>query len=212
MRVAIIGAGLQTSRRAPVIADSSDDEIKEIVSFGSPTPSKLIGKFPCDWGNDWHRAVQRHDVDAVLICTPPHLHAEIAIAALQIGKQVLCEKPLCRTIDEAEAMLDAAERAGRVLKCGFNHRHHPAILEAHRRFELGEFGRPISGRCRYGICGRPGYEKEWRADLVMAGSHGHSAIARFLLGSVAQSILRTAPCSVEIVVQEQENLFLPRIR
>jgi hypothetical protein len=43
------------------------------------------------------------------------------------------------------------------------------------------------------------YAKEWRADLVMAGSHGHSAIARFLLGSVAQSILRTAPCSVEIV-------------
>ena len=45
----------------------------------------------------------------------------------------------------------------------------------------------------------PQYAKEWRADLLMAGSHGHSAIARFLLGSVAQSILRTAPCSVEIV-------------
>ena len=45
----------------------------------------------------------------------------------------------------------------------------------------------------------PQYAKEWRADLLMAGSHGHGAIARFLLGSVAQSILRTAPCSVEIV-------------
>ena len=43
------------------------------------------------------------------------------------------------------------------------------------------------------------YAKEWRADLIVAGSHGHSAIGRFLLGSVAQGILRTAPCSVEIV-------------
>jgi len=43
------------------------------------------------------------------------------------------------------------------------------------------------------------YAKEWHADLIMAGSHGHSAIGRFLLGSVAQGILRTAPCSVEIV-------------
>jgi nucleotide-binding universal stress UspA family protein len=43
------------------------------------------------------------------------------------------------------------------------------------------------------------YAKEWHADLIVAGSHGHSAIGRFLLGSVAQGILRTAPCSVEVV-------------
>lgn len=43
------------------------------------------------------------------------------------------------------------------------------------------------------------YAKEWRADLVMVGSHGHGAVARFLIGSVAQGVLRTAPCSVEIV-------------
>ena len=45
------------------------------------------------------------------------------------------------------------------------------------------------------------YAKEWHADLIMVGSHGHSAIGRFLLGSVAQAVLRTAPCSVEIVRQ-----------
>lgn len=43
------------------------------------------------------------------------------------------------------------------------------------------------------------YAKEWHADLIMVGSHGHSALARFLIGSVAQGVLRTAPCSVEIV-------------
>jgi predicted dehydrogenase len=163
MRVSFIGAGLQTRRRAPVIVQSRDDELVEIVGTQN-TPPRGINHFNCAWSSDWRSAVERADVDAILVCTPPHLHAEITIAALEAGKHVLCEKPLCRTLEEAEAMVSAARRANRVLKCGFNHRHHPAILEAHKRFERGDFGRPIAARCRYGLCGRPGYENEWRAD------------------------------------------------
>ncbi len=63
-----------------------------------------------------------------------------------------------------------ARATGLTLKCGFNHRHHPAISRAKQLFEQGYFGDPIFGRCSYGICGRPGYEKEWRADpAVVAG-------------------------------------------
>lgn len=90
-------------------------------------------------------------------------------------------------------MLDAAARAGRVLKCGFNHRHHPAVLEARRRFESGDYGRPISGRCRYGICGRPGYEDEWRADPARAagGQYAEQGVHaidlfRWFLGDLAE--------------------------
>jgi predicted dehydrogenase len=164
MRVAFIGAGLQTRRRAPVVQQSVDDVLVEIVGTEQAHPRALAGQLGCAWGTDWRRTVTRDDIDAVVVTTPPHLHAEISIAALESGKHVLCEKPLSRTLEEAEAMVAAAARAGRMLKCGFNHRHHPAVLEAHRRLEAGDFGRPISGRCRYGICGRPGYEHEWRAD------------------------------------------------
>jgi predicted dehydrogenase len=167
MRVAIIGAGLQMRRRAPVILASRDDQLIEIVGTSEDRPAGFAD-YKCNWSVDWQQAVERPEIDAVVVCTPPHNHAEIAIAALTSGKHVLCEKPLCRTLAEAEAMLEAAAKSGRTLKCGFNHRHHPAIWEAKRRVDAGELGRPIAARCRYGICGRPGYENEWRADPTRA--------------------------------------------
>jgi len=193
MRVSFIGAGLQTRRRAPVIAQSADDEIVQIVGHTDAPPKWLAGQFPFEWSNDWKSTVERKDVDAVIVCTPPHLHAEITVAALKAGKHVLCEKPLCRTLQEAEAMVAAAHNAKRLLKCGFNHRHHPAVLEARKRFERGDFGRPIAARCRYGICGRPGYEDEWRADperaaggqLAEQGTHAVD-LFRWFLGDLVE--------------------------
>ena len=168
MRIAFVGSGLQTRRRAPVVHQSKDDTLVVIAGTDEPSRTALAHQFGCEASPDWQAVVARDDIDAVIVTTPPHVHAEITIAALNSGKHVLCEKPLSRTLAEAQAMIDAAANAGRVLKCGFNHRHHPAILEARKRFERGDFGRPISGRCRYGICGRPGYEKEWRADPARA--------------------------------------------
>ena len=168
MRVAFIGSGLQTRRRAPIVVQSPDDELVEVVGTDSSPPKGLMEQLGAAWGTDWRRTVERKDIDAIVVCTPPNIHAEISIAALKSGKHVLCEKPLCRTLAEAQAMVAAAQASGRILKCGFNHRHHPAIWEAHQRFERGDFGRPIAVRCRYGICGRPGYEKEWRADPAIA--------------------------------------------
>ena len=193
MRVAFIGAGLQTRRRAPVILQSPDDQLIEIVGGHEEPPRGLLEQLGCAWGTDWRQTVERKDIDAIVVCTPPHIHAEISIAALEADKHVLCEKPLCRTLAEADAMLAASRRAKRLLKCGFNHRHHPAILEARQRFEQGDFGRPIAARCRYGICGRPGYETEWRADPARAaggqfaeqGVHGID-LFRWFLGDLIE--------------------------
>jgi len=193
MRVSFVGAGLQTRRRAPIVVQSEDDELIEIVGTETAPPKGLLEQVRYQWSNNWKSAVQRSDVDAIVVCTPPHLHAEITIAALDAGKHVLCEKPLCRSMQEAEAMVAAARKANRVLKCGFNHRHHPAILEARKRFERGDFGRPIVARCRYGICGRPGYENEWRADpnraaggqLAEQGTHAVD-LFRWFLGDLVE--------------------------
>ena len=58
----------------------------------------------------------------------------------------------------------AAAKAGRALKCGFNHRHHPAMKDAHRLFSEGKIGKAVFGRGRYGIGGRPGMTSEWRSN------------------------------------------------
>jgi len=199
MRVAFVGSGLQTRRRAPIVHQSKDDTLVVIAGTDEASRDALAAQFQCEAAADWRRVIERDDIDAVIVTTPPYVHAEITIAALDSGKHVLCEKPLSRTLEEARAMLAAAERAARVLKCGFNHRHHPAVLEARRRFESGDFGRPISGRCRYGICGRPGYENEWRADPARAagGQYAEQGVHaidlfRWFLGDLAEVSCMTA--------------------
>jgi predicted dehydrogenase len=92
---------------------------------------------------DWHALIERDDVQLVDICTPGDTHAEIAIAALDAGKHVLCEKPLANTLAEAEAMAGAAIRAARGgvrAMVGFNYRRVPAIALARRLIVDGRIG------------------------------------------------------------------------
>ena len=193
MKVAIIGTGLQCRRRAPVLIESKDDLLVCLAGKDKEQAAGAARSYGCQVAATWQEAVQRDDVEAVLVCTPPGIHAEISIAAMRAGKHVLCEKPLSRTLAEAEEMAAVSRETGQVLKCGFNHRHHPAIWEAHRRLVAGELGRPLFARCRYGICGRPGYEKEWRADPAQAaggqfieqGTHGIDLI-RWFLGELSE--------------------------
>jgi predicted dehydrogenase len=199
VKAAIIGAGLQMRRRAQAISETPGDEVVEIVGFRDETDKGITRQFGGEWSTRWRHAVEREDVDIVLVCTPPHIHADISIAALDAGKHVLCEKPLARTVAEAEAMLEAAKRAGRTLKCGFNHRHHPAVLEARKRFEQGDIGRIITSRCRYGICGRPSHEHEWRADpsraaggqFIEQGCHGID-LFRWFMGELVEATCMTS--------------------
>lgn len=172
MKVAIIGAGLQARRRAPVIRDWPDAEIKIITAARQENAETLASQMECEAGVGWEGIVDRPDLDAVVVLTPPHIHAPISITAMKAGKHVFCEKPLARTLEEAEEMTRAAKDNGVVLKCGFNHRHHPAIVKAKAAFDDGIMGEPMFVRCRYGICGRPGYDQEWRTDPnVVSGGH-----------------------------------------
>lgn len=163
-KIAIIGAGLQASRRLPVIAQDNNYQLSLVIDHKSEKAEKLVKQFGGTAGTDWKQAVQDPETSAVMILTYPDSHAEIAIEAMRAGKDVLCEKPLSRTVEEARDMVKVAKETGRILKCGFNHRHHPAILEAHKQFQAGVIGKPVFARGRYGIAGREGVEKEWRSD------------------------------------------------
>jgi predicted dehydrogenase len=163
-KVAIIGAGLQAGRRAPAIADDSSYEIALVVDRHRERAERLAKPHNAVVETDWQAAIRRPDINAVLVLTYPDSHAEISIAALESGKHVLCEKPLSYSLEEARAMTQAAKRAGCVLKCGFNHRHHPAVVRARELFAQGAIGKPAFGRGRYGIAGRTGLHLEWRSD------------------------------------------------
>jgi predicted dehydrogenase len=92
---------------------------------------------------DWRELVNSPDVQIVDVCTPGDTHAEIAIAALEAGKHVLCEKPLANTVEEAEAMTAAAEAAkerGVRSMVAFNYRRVPAVAYARKLIEAGRLG------------------------------------------------------------------------
>jgi predicted dehydrogenase len=105
-----------------------------------------------EWATDWKDVISREDVDIVDIATPGFLHAEIAIAALEAGKHVLCEKPLANGLDEAEAMVLAAGNAqerGQIAALGHTYRRVPALALAKRYVEDGKLGRLLQVRAAY---------------------------------------------------------------
>ena len=81
---------------------------------------KRVGE--CDAYSDFRRILDRRDIDAVLIATPDHWHAAITVMACQAGKDVYCEKPLCRTIGEGRKMVEVARRYGSVVQMGTQYR------------------------------------------------------------------------------------------
>ncbi|OGK21578.1 hypothetical protein A3C23_01705 [Candidatus Roizmanbacteria bacterium RIFCSPHIGHO2_02_FULL_37_13b] len=163
-KVAIIGAGLQAERRIGPIANDKDYKIAWIVGNKSVKAKLLAKQYGANYGYDWRSVVIDKNMDVIVILTYPNTHAEISITAMKNGKDVLCEKPLARTEKEAQDMIRVANKTKRILKCGFNHRHHPAIIEAYNLFKSNLIGKPVFGRGRYGIAGREGLEKEWRSN------------------------------------------------
>jgi predicted dehydrogenase len=176
-----------------VLLNFPETKIVVVSAVQKDHAAPLASRLGSETAQGWESIVEREDLDALIVATPPHLHAPISIAGMRKGKHVLCEKPLARTIREAEAMVATARETGRVLKCGFNHRHHAAIKQARRWFDDGRIGDPVFIRARYGIGGRPGYELEWRAnpEVVSGGQLMEQGIhvvdlARWFLGEFSQ--------------------------
>jgi predicted dehydrogenase len=119
--------------------------------------------------------LERPDIDVVDICTPGNTHAEIAVAALDAGKHVLCEKPLANTAAEAEAMVAAADRArahGVRSMVGFNYRRVPAVALARQWIAEGRLGAIREVRAAYlqDWLADPEAPFVWRLDRERAGS------------------------------------------
>src|SRR6476661_7411898 len=131
-----------------------------------------------DWVHvetDWPALVARDDVDLVDICTPGDTHADIAIAALEAGKHVLCEKPLANSVEEAERMTLAAETAaknGVLSMCGFSYRRTPALALARRFVDQGRLGEIRHVRAQYlqDWLADADAPMTWRLDKAKSGS------------------------------------------
>jgi predicted dehydrogenase len=167
--VAVVGAGKIGRIRAEVVAGSAQSRVVLVADADVGRAQTLAGDVGCESAHDWQEVVKRSDVDIVIVSTPTKYHAEIAIAALDGGKHVLCEKPIALKTEEARNIVTAARRNGRKLKTGFNYRHMQHVRKAKEILDSGELGRLYYIRSRYGHGGRPGYDKEWYGISEMSG-------------------------------------------
>jgi len=172
VNVGIVGAGRQGWRRARAVESFPDDRLVAVADRVAAAAQRLATAYEAATHDDWSSLVDRDDVDAVLVCTPPDSHAEIAVAALERGRHVLVEKPLARSVAEAEPIVAAAHAAfarGVVCAVGFNYRHHPAIQQARRWVDEGAIGSLIYARMRHGNAGRQDYASDWRTSALTSG-------------------------------------------
>lgn len=183
LRVAMIGHGFmgaahsQGWRTAPRFFDLPQGVELALVT-GRRADAAAAAAQKWGWAessDDWRAAIERDDIDIVDIVTPGDSHAEIAIAALEAGKHVLCEKPLANTVEEAEAMAAAAEKAfarGVVAMVGFTYRRVPAVGLARQLVAEGRLGKVQQVRAAYlqDWLADPEAPLTWRMKKESAGS------------------------------------------
>ncbi len=129
-------------------------EYRPVLKAACSRSEDKVKAFAEQWGyesyeTDWKALIARDDIDAVDICTPNDLHAEIAIAAAEAGKMILCEKPLARTQEEAQTMVDAVEKAGVKNTVWYNYRRIPAVTLAKQIVDSGKLGKIFHYRSNF---------------------------------------------------------------
>jgi predicted dehydrogenase len=167
--VAVIGLGRFGQKRLASITADAHARLR-IVADAVPEIAERTGiELGCDHTQNWQEAVTRSDVDIVVVSTSTRFLPQIAQAALENAKHVLCEKPFGRSSREVLPAVEAAERDQLCLKVGYNHRYHPALEKAHKLFVADAIGEAHFIRCVYGHGGRGGYEQEWRSQAQFSG-------------------------------------------
>ncbi|MBT1611487.1 MULTISPECIES: Gfo/Idh/MocA family protein [Curtobacterium] len=219
LRVAMVGHGFmgaahsQAWRTAPRFFDlGADPEMAVIVGRDPERTEAARQRY--GWqaaSTDWRAVVADPDIDVVDVVSPGSSHVEIAIAALQAGKHVLCEKPLANTVAEAEAMTaaaDAARERGVRAMVGFSYRRVPAIAFARQLVQDGRIGTVRQVRALYlqdWLSDEDG-PMTWRLDKSLAGSGALGDIGAHaidLVEHVTGSSLATVSGTLETFVTER---------
>ena len=167
MNVAIVGAGLIGKKRASSLEEN--DFLSIVCDINEVFAKELAHEFSTNCTGNIKDIINNSNIDTVVVSVVNKFAAELTTDMLLSGKNVLCEKPLGRNVEESRVILSAAENNNKIVKTGFNHRFHPAVMKAKELIENDSIGELINIRACYGHGGRPGMEKEWRCSKDLSG-------------------------------------------
>jgi predicted dehydrogenase len=184
LNVALIGYGFMGrthSNAYAKVGNFFDLPLQPVRKVVCGLEQEVAEAFARRWGyeeveTDWRKVISRDDIDLVDICVPNNVHAEIAIAAAQAGKAILCEKPLALNAAQAEEMVQAVEAAGVPNLVSFNYRRIPAVTLAKKLIDEGRLGKIFHYRSQFlqdwtiSTDVPQGGMATWRLDVKAAGS------------------------------------------
>lgn len=154
LNIGIIGCGkIAQVRHIPEYVDNKNCKLAGFYDVDLKRSKELAQKYGGAAYDSYQELLSNKDIDAVSVCVPNNLHAEITIAALHAGKHVLCEKPMAATISECEAMVKAAEDTEKKLLIDQNQRLTPAHKIAKKLIEDGLIGDIITFKTTFGHSG-----------------------------------------------------------
>lgn len=170
VRIAMLGTGFIAEFRAKVYARMEGAELVSVLGRDAEKTKAFASQLGVGYSaTDFEALLAGPEFDAVDLCLPNHLHREIGIKAAKAGKHILCEKPLGRTAEEGQAMLDAAREAGIVHAYGENMIYSPDFREIIDIVKRGVVGKPIWMRGREAHFG-PHSPWFWQRDLAGGGA------------------------------------------
>ena len=211
VQIGLIGAGGITAghiRGYTAIPDQARvTVIADVVEDNARRRAAEVGG--ADVVADYHELVGRSDVDAVDICLPHHLHADAIIAAANAGKHVLCEKPLCLTMAEADAVRRAVADNQVILMCAHNQLFMPAVARTRELLDAGTLGAIYELRTTDSFLSRAtgSGHMTWRSRLATAGG-GELIDTGYHPTYLLLNLAGSAPTQVAAMVSKHRLTFM----
>ncbi|KML05993.1 Gfo/Idh/MocA family protein [Rossellomorea marisflavi] len=194
LKIGVIGCGsIAKHRHIPEYMANEHAEIVAVCDIVKDRAEEMADQIGAKAYTDYKELLKDESIKAVSVCTPNALHAPISIDALKAGKHVLCEKPMATSTEEAQAMIDAANQAGRKLMIGHNQRFVPSHQKAKELISKGEAGKIYSFRTAFGHGGPEGWSVDgkdswfFRKEEAFIGAMGDLGVhktdlMRYILG------------------------------
>lgn len=213
LRLGLVGAGAIAQSYIKALEDSPLARwvgIADVRPEATAAAAELMG---CDSYRSYKELADRAKCDAVVICTPPSCHAQIATHFIERGVAVLCEKPLSIDVDSARAICDAADRNGVVMAMASKFRYVEDVIRARSIVTSGLLGEIVL--LENAFTATVDMSRRWNADAKISGggvlidNGTHSVdIVRYLLGPISQVLVVEGKRIQDLQVEDTVNMFM----
>lgn len=215
---AIVGCGVISSFHARALAEVPGARLAAVADVVPERAGRLGAEFSVPFSADPPEVIQRDDVDAVCVCVPSGLHAEIGVMAARAGKHVVVEKPIDVSLDAADRLLEACDAAGVQLTVISQHRFDDGIRELRELIDSGRLGRLLLGEAAIKWYRTQAYydSADWRGTLALDGGGAlinqgvhYLDLLQWMMGPVESVMART---DTTIHQMEGEDIALAILR